>query len=156
MDTVQEPSNSECHTPSPEPFRIDSPLLRRVQTGSRAHPQSYPMGTGWDFAGSKVTAHPHLVPRWRMMELYLHSRLCRHGLGTILPSHYCNEFYDQLCITKWNPYGWSSCGLSEVQEQKLQLITQNLCQDNQYQGRNSNPTTSGIQFWEALLLVPTL
>jgi hypothetical protein len=29
------------------------PLRRRVQTGSRAHPTSYPMGTGDSFPGVK-------------------------------------------------------------------------------------------------------
>jgi len=31
-----------------------SSLLHRVQTGSRAHPTSYPMGTGGSLAGSKA------------------------------------------------------------------------------------------------------
>jgi len=31
-----------------------SSLRHRVQTGSGAHPASYPMGTGRDFAGCKV------------------------------------------------------------------------------------------------------
>jgi hypothetical protein len=40
-----------------------------VQTGSEAHPASYPMGTGSYFPGLKrsrgvtLTTHPHLVPR---------------------------------------------------------------------------------------------
>jgi hypothetical protein len=35
-------------------------LLHSVQTGSGAHPASYPMGTGGSFLGGKaVTSHPH-------------------------------------------------------------------------------------------------
>jgi hypothetical protein len=40
-----------------------------VQTGSGAHPASYPLGTGSLFPGDKtrpgmtLTTHPHLVPR---------------------------------------------------------------------------------------------
>jgi hypothetical protein len=40
-----------------------------IQTGSGAHPASYPMGTGCPFPevkrgrGVTLTTHPHLVPR---------------------------------------------------------------------------------------------
>jgi hypothetical protein len=46
-------------------------LLHVVQTGSWAHPTSYPMGTGGSFPGDKVagsvklTTHLQLVPRSR-------------------------------------------------------------------------------------------
>jgi hypothetical protein len=40
-----------------------------VQTGSGAHPASYPMGTG----GVTLTTHPHLVPRLRMSRSYTSS-----------------------------------------------------------------------------------
>jgi hypothetical protein len=45
-----------------------------VQTGCGANPASYPMGTGGRFPG---TTHPHLVPRIRMIKLYLHSPIHR-------------------------------------------------------------------------------
>jgi hypothetical protein len=54
-------------------------LLLSVYTGSGAHSASYPMGTvgsfpgGKDAWGIKLTSHLHLVPRSRMVELYLHS-----------------------------------------------------------------------------------
>jgi hypothetical protein len=73
-------------------------LLHSVQTGYEAHPASYPMGTGNDFPvgkavrGVKLTTHLHLVPRSRMVELYLYSLICLHGVvlnwlskGTTLP-----------------------------------------------------------------------
>jgi hypothetical protein len=47
-----------------------------VQTGSGAHPASYPMGTGGPFPRGKarpgvtLTTHPHLVPRSRMSRSY--------------------------------------------------------------------------------------
>jgi hypothetical protein len=58
-----------------------------VQTGSEAHPASYPMGTGGSFPGVKrgqgvtLTTHPHLVPRLRMSRSYTSSPLmCLHGV----------------------------------------------------------------------------
>jgi hypothetical protein len=53
---VQSPSGAEHFSSSP-----------CVQTGSEAHPASYPMGTGGPFPGGKaqpgvtLTTHPHLV-----------------------------------------------------------------------------------------------
>jgi hypothetical protein len=53
------------------------------------HPASYPMATGGSFPGGggeysggsvKLTTHLHLVPRSRMVELYLHSPICLHGI----------------------------------------------------------------------------
>jgi hypothetical protein len=50
-----------------------------VQTGSGAHPASYPMGTGVLSPGIKrgwgvtLTTHPHLVPRLRMSRSYTSS-----------------------------------------------------------------------------------
>jgi hypothetical protein len=48
-----------------------------VETGSVAHPASYPMHTERSFSGVKRTAYEaehssHLMPRSRMVELYLH------------------------------------------------------------------------------------
>jgi hypothetical protein len=61
-----------------------------VQTGSGAHPASYPMGTmgtGGSFPGVKrgrgvtLTIHPHLVPRLRMSRSYASSSpMCLHGV----------------------------------------------------------------------------
>jgi hypothetical protein len=61
-------------------------LCHGVQTESRAHPASYPMCTGGSFPrrqsgrGVKLTTHLYLVPRSRMLELYLHSPICLHGI----------------------------------------------------------------------------
>jgi hypothetical protein len=58
-------------------------VLHNVQTGSEAHPPSYPIGTmyglfpkrssGW---GVKLTTHLHPVMRSRKVKLYLHSTIC--------------------------------------------------------------------------------
>jgi hypothetical protein len=56
-----------------------------IQTGSGAHPASYPMGTGGSFPGGKARprrdadhspTHPHLVPRLRMSRSYTSSPPC--------------------------------------------------------------------------------
>jgi hypothetical protein len=54
-----------------------------VQTGSGAHPASYPMGTerGKARPGVTLTTHPHLVPRLSMSRSYTSSPpLCLHGV----------------------------------------------------------------------------
>jgi hypothetical protein len=63
----------------------DFHLLHNVQTGAGAHPAFSPMCTGVLFAGEsgrglKVTTHLHLVPRSRMVELYLNSLTLLHGV----------------------------------------------------------------------------
>jgi hypothetical protein len=61
----------------------DFSLLHYVQTDSGAHPPSYPMGSGGNFPGVRRQgrqADLGLVPRSRMVELYLHSPLCLHGI----------------------------------------------------------------------------
>jgi hypothetical protein len=55
-------------------------LLQNVEIVSATHPASYPMGTRVLFLGEKyqsvtLTTHLHLMPRARMMELYLHLSL---------------------------------------------------------------------------------
>jgi hypothetical protein len=56
----------------------DLSLLHGVQTGSGAHPASYIMGIEGSFPGDKsgccvkLTTHLHLMPRSRMVEIYLH------------------------------------------------------------------------------------
>jgi hypothetical protein len=51
----------------------DISLIHNVQTNFGVHPVSYHMGAGGYFPGEKVADHHlHLVPRSRMMELYLH------------------------------------------------------------------------------------
>jgi hypothetical protein len=61
-------------------------LLRRFQTGSGAHPTSYPMGRGGLFPpeqsdrGVELTTQPNPVSRPRMVELYLHSSIRLHGV----------------------------------------------------------------------------
>jgi hypothetical protein len=50
-----------------------------VQTGSEAHPASYPMGTEGPFLGTMhgwdllLTTHPHLMPKSRMSSSYISS-----------------------------------------------------------------------------------
>jgi len=57
-----------------------------VQTRPGAQPVSYEMGTV-DFntkretaGGVKLTTHHNLMPKPRMLELYLHSPTCLHGI----------------------------------------------------------------------------
>jgi hypothetical protein len=63
--------------------------LHSVQTGSGAHPASCLMGS----RGMKLTAHLHLVPKSRMVELYLHSPyvLCC----------YISPFDMHVCLCWW-------------------------------------------------------
>jgi short subunit dehydrogenase-like uncharacterized protein len=56
-------------------------ILYSVQTGSGVHPVSYPMATGDSFPGVKLpdvklTIHLRLVPRSRMVELYVFMAWC--------------------------------------------------------------------------------
>jgi hypothetical protein len=53
--------------PTPQDFS----LLHNVQTGSEAHQASYPMG---------MITHLYLVPKPKMVELYLHSPVRLHGI----------------------------------------------------------------------------
>jgi hypothetical protein len=68
------------------PALQDYSLLHVVQTGSGAHPASYPVGTWGFFPGGKsgkdvkLTTHLHLLPKSRMVELYLHSPIRLHGI----------------------------------------------------------------------------
>jgi hypothetical protein len=59
------------------------PLHQSVQTGSGAHTAFYLMGNGGLILGVKrlgreVDHTLHLLPRSRMVEIYLHSPLCLH------------------------------------------------------------------------------
>jgi hypothetical protein len=60
-------------------------LIHSVQTVSGAHPVSYPTVPGF-FArrysgrGVKLTTHLHLLPRSRIMKLYLHAPILFHGI----------------------------------------------------------------------------
>jgi hypothetical protein len=58
-------------------------LLHSVQNGPGIHPAPLP-GTlfswGSSFRGVKLTTHFLLVPSSRMLELYLHSPTCLHGI----------------------------------------------------------------------------
>jgi hypothetical protein len=54
----------------------DFSLPRIVQTGSGARPASYIVGTG----SVKLSTHLDLVPRLRMVELYLHTPIRLHGV----------------------------------------------------------------------------
>jgi hypothetical protein len=57
------------------------PSLHSVKTCSGAHPTSYPKRIedsftgGWGSGGAIL----HLVPRLKILELYLHSPICPHG-----------------------------------------------------------------------------
>jgi hypothetical protein len=61
-------------------------FLYRVKTGSEAHPGDYPLGAEGSFPegksakGVKLTTRHHLVPRLRVVELYIHSPILLHGL----------------------------------------------------------------------------
>jgi hypothetical protein len=63
-------------------------LLHAVQTVSGVHPTSYPMGTAGSSTEFKRPAseadHSHLVPRSRMVELYLHSSIINEAQGKLL------------------------------------------------------------------------
>jgi hypothetical protein len=77
----------------------DFSLLQGVQSGSGAHSTSYPIRTGGGdlslglmWPGREADHYFHLVPRSRMVELYLPFTLCLHGTelnllskGTTLP-----------------------------------------------------------------------
>jgi hypothetical protein len=54
-------------------------LLHDVYTGSRAHPAYCIIGTEGDGRTVKLTTHPHLMPRSKAVELYLHSPMLLHG-----------------------------------------------------------------------------
>jgi hypothetical protein len=70
------------------PTGADFSFSSCFQTGSEAHPASYPMGSGGPFPGGKargrgvtLTTHPHLVPRLRMSRSYTSSPpMCLHGV----------------------------------------------------------------------------
>jgi hypothetical protein len=58
--------------------------LHSVQIGFGAHPASRPVGNGGCFPESKadvkLTTHLHLVPRSRLVELYLHFLMRLYGM----------------------------------------------------------------------------
>jgi hypothetical protein len=66
------------------------------QTGSGAHPASYPMGTrgsslrGWSGRGVKLTTHLLLVPRWRMRGTVPPFPIGLHGM---MLSYVQGQFY---------------------------------------------------------------
>jgi hypothetical protein len=57
-----------------------------VQTGSEARPASYPMVTWDNFPSNKagkvakLTTQLQLLPRSKIVELFLYSLLCFHGI----------------------------------------------------------------------------
>jgi hypothetical protein len=55
-------------------------LHRRIQTGSEAHPASYPWVSGALSLDVKLTTHLHLVPRSRMRGLYILSPIRLHDV----------------------------------------------------------------------------
>jgi hypothetical protein len=64
----------------------DCSVLRNVQTGSKIRPASSTKATGGSFPGGKaagavkLTTHLRLVPRSRIVELYLDSPIRLHGM----------------------------------------------------------------------------
>jgi hypothetical protein len=63
----------------------DFQFLHSVQTGSGAHPTSYSMGTGGSFLGGKAAGReadhsPPSSAQVKMMDLYLNSPKCFHGV----------------------------------------------------------------------------
>jgi hypothetical protein len=62
----------------------DFSLLHSIQTGSGTHTASYPMNTGHLSPGVKRPGregdHLQLVQRLRVVEPYLHSPICLHGI----------------------------------------------------------------------------
>jgi hypothetical protein len=57
-------------------------LFSSVQTCSEAHPASYQRIIHWGLSGwdMKLATHFHLVPRSRILELYLHIPIYLHGV----------------------------------------------------------------------------
>jgi hypothetical protein len=80
-ETVLRATGYGLDGPSSIPGRAKISLLHSVQTCFGAHTASYPMDTEGEFPGGlsgrgvKLTAHLHLVPRSRMVELHLHSSM---------------------------------------------------------------------------------
>jgi hypothetical protein len=64
----------------------DFSVLHNVQTGSGVHTASYPMDAGgcfpmgWSSKSAMLTTHHYLIPKSRMVELYLHSPTYLHGM----------------------------------------------------------------------------
>jgi hypothetical protein len=88
----------------------DFSLHHRVQTVPGAHPASYSMSTGGFLPGGKaagvmkLTTH-HLVPRSRIVKLYLHSPPCLYGIvfkfnllstGTVLPFQAYFPYFEKI------------------------------------------------------------
>jgi hypothetical protein len=63
----------------------DFSLLHDIWATSGAHPVPYPMGSGGSIQtakqlGVKLTTNLYLVPKSRMVELYLHSAIRLNGV----------------------------------------------------------------------------
>jgi hypothetical protein len=83
-------------------------LLHSVQTGSEAHPASYPMGSEGSFPGVlKLSTHIHLEPWSRMAELYLHFPIRLHGVAL------CRLTFTYHFIIPGN-FIVRSCGLGRI------------------------------------------
>jgi hypothetical protein len=85
-----------------------SSLFLSVQTVSDTHPGSYLMGTGGLFPGKKsglgmkLTSHLHLVPRSRMMELYLHFTIWFCGIEL-------NSLSTAISLLLYRTYFFGAC-----------------------------------------------
>jgi hypothetical protein len=76
----------------------DFSLLHSVQTGSGSHPESYTRGPRVKLQGRE--ADLHIVPRSRMVELYLHSPILFHENVTLLPVLDTEFMALPLCVRK--------------------------------------------------------
>jgi hypothetical protein len=104
---------------------VDFSSSRCVQTGSGAHPASYPMGTGGSFPGGKARPgrdadhSPHLVPRLSMSRSYTSSPpMACSGTALLFFFYFfcyyrpptCHELFNSGLVkkTSWFAYAISS------------------------------------------------
>jgi hypothetical protein len=77
----------------------DFSLLHSVQTGSGAHSDSDSMGNGDSIPGAKAAgADRHIVPRLKMVELYLQSSICLHSIVLNYIIKYRDNFNKLACL----------------------------------------------------------
>jgi hypothetical protein len=99
----------------------DFSVLHSVQSGSGAHPAFYPVGSGCSIPsgkivrGVKLTTLLRLVPRSRMVELYLHSPIRLHGVVLNEAQGQLEDVTCRFCMYTYSAsvtYSWDmSCGI---------------------------------------------
>jgi hypothetical protein len=67
----------------------------------------------YDAGASKLTTHPHLVPRSRMVELYLHSPMSAHGVIIVMMMIVMIMVVILVMVVDDNPVGVGGNGLSD-------------------------------------------